>query len=118
MLVLDLVQTLAFAGVVLFIGYGIKRLILPLARYNIPAPVVGGLLVSIAVLIAQRRGLTLVKFDIDLRAPLQIAFFTTIGFGASLSLLRVGGPLVLVFFLLFDGRSPSPRTWSAPAPRC
>ena len=99
LLVLDLVQTLAFAGVVLFIGYGIKRLIPPLARYNIPAPVVGGLLVSIAALIAQRRGLTLVKFEVDLRAPLQIAFFTTIGFGASLSLLRVGGPLVLVFFL-------------------
>jgi ESS family glutamate:Na+ symporter len=99
LLVLDLVQTLAFAGVILFIGYGIKRLIPPLARYNIPAPVVGGLLVSIAALIAQRRGLTLVKFEIDLRAPLQIAFFTTIGFGASLSLLRVGGPLVLVFFL-------------------
>jgi ESS family glutamate:Na+ symporter len=99
LLVLDLVQTLAFAGVVLFIGYGIKRLIPPLARYNIPAPVVGGLLVSVAVLLAQRRGLTLVKFDISFRAALQIAFFTTIGFGASLSLLRVGGPLVLVFFL-------------------
>jgi glutamate:Na+ symporter, ESS family len=99
LLVLDLVQTLAFAGVILFIGYGIKRLIPPLARYNIPAPVVGGLLVSIAALLAQRRGLTLVKFDISLRASLQIAFFTTIGFGASVSLLRVGGPLVLVFFL-------------------
>lgn len=99
MLVLDLVQTLAFAGVILFIGYGIKRLIPPLARYNIPAPVVGGLLVSLAMLIAQQRGLTLVKFDISFRAPLQIAFFTTIGFGASLSLLRVGGPLVLIFFL-------------------
>jgi ESS family glutamate:Na+ symporter len=99
LLVLDLVQTLAFAGVILFIGYGIKRLIPPLARYNIPAPVVGGLLVSIAALIAQRRGVTLLKLEVDLRAPLQIAFFTTIGFGASLSLLRVGGPLVLVFFL-------------------
>ena len=70
LLVLDLVQTLAFAGVILFIGYGIKRLIPPLARYNIPAPVVGGLLVSIAALIAQRRGVTLLKLEVDLRAPL------------------------------------------------
>lgn len=99
MLVLDLVQTLAFAGVVLFLGYGIKRLVPPLARYNIPAPVVGGLLVSLAVLLAQQRGVTLVKFDTSFQLPLQIAFFTTIGFGASLSLLRVGGPLVLLFFL-------------------
>jgi ESS family glutamate:Na+ symporter len=30
----------------------------------------------------------------------MIAFFTTIGFGASLSLLKVGGPQVLRFFLL------------------
>jgi ESS family glutamate:Na+ symporter len=30
----------------------------------------------------------------------MIAFFTTIGFGASLSLLRIGGPQVLRFFLL------------------
>ena len=35
-----------------------------------------------------------------LQSPLMIAFFTTIGFGASLSLLRVGGPAVLFFFLL------------------
>ena len=30
----------------------------------------------------------------------MIAFFTTIGFGASLSLLKIGGPQVLRFFLL------------------
>jgi ESS family glutamate:Na+ symporter len=99
LLVLDLVQTLAFAGVVLFVGYGIKRLVPPLARYNIPAPVVGGLLVSMTVLFARGQGLALVKFDTTLQQPLMIAFFTTIGFGASLSLLRVGGPLVLLFFL-------------------
>ena len=33
----------------------------------------------------------------------MIAFFTTIGFGASLSLLRVGGPAVLLFFVAVDG---------------
>ena len=48
MLTLDFIQTLAFAGVVLFVGYGIKRLVPLLARYNIPAPVIGGLLVAVA----------------------------------------------------------------------
>ncbi|MEW6368938.1 MAG: sodium/glutamate symporter [Acidobacteriota bacterium] len=98
MLVLDLVQTVAFAGVVLFAGYGIRRAIPVLSRYNIPAPVVGGLLVATAALIARWRGLTLVQFDTTLQAPLMIAFFTTIGFGASLALLRVGGPAVFLFF--------------------
>lgn len=100
MLKLDLIHTLALAGAVLFVGYGIRRLIPPLARYNIPAPVIGGLLVSFATLAARSRGVTLVEFDTTLQAPLMIAFFTSIGFGASLSLLRVGGPQVLIFFAI------------------
>src|SRR5690606_20741524 len=42
----------------------------------------------------------LFEFDTTLQTPLMIAFFTTIGFGASLSLMKVGGPQVLLFFLL------------------
>jgi ESS family glutamate:Na+ symporter len=100
MLTLDLIQTLAFGGVVLLVGYGLRRLIPPLARLNIPAPVIGGLLVAVAILIARQQGIELAKFDTTLQSPLMIAFFTTIGFGASLSMLRIGGPLVLRFFLL------------------
>ena len=100
MLELDFVQTLAFAGVALLLGEGLRRLVPVLARYNLPAPVLGGLLVAIAVLIARGQGITLVQFDTTLQSPLMIAFFTTIGFGASLSLLKVGGPQVLRFFLL------------------
>ncbi|HYE94833.1 MAG TPA: sodium/glutamate symporter [Rubricoccaceae bacterium] len=100
MLRLDLVHTVAFAGVVLFVGYGLRWLVRPLARYNIPAPVIGGLLVALLTLGARAQGATLVAFDTTLQAPLMIAFFTSIGFGASLSLLRVGGPQVLRFFAL------------------
>ena len=99
MLTLDFVQTLAFAGVVLFLGYGIRHLVPWLARYNLPAPVIGGLLVAGALLAARSRGMTLITFDTTLQAPLMIAFFTTVGFGASLSVLRVGGPQVMLFFL-------------------
>ena len=97
---LDFVQTLAFAGVALLLGDGLRRLVPVLARYNLPAPVLGGLLVAVAVLIARGQGVTLVQFDTTLQSPLMIAFFTTIGFGASLSLLKVGGPQVLRFFLI------------------
>jgi ESS family glutamate:Na+ symporter len=96
---LDLIHTLAFAGVALLGGYWLRRLVPPLERYNLPAPVLGGLMVSGAVLIAHSQGITLVNFDSTLQSPLMIAFFTTIGFGASLSLLRIGGPDVLRFFL-------------------
>lgn len=100
MLSLDLVQTVALAAVVLFAGYGIKRRVPLLTRYNIPAPVVGGLLVAAILSVAQTRGITLLKFDTTLQTPLQNAFFASVGFAASLALLRVGGPLVLIFFVL------------------
>src|SRR5688572_25341363 len=100
MLELDLVQTLAFAGVALLLGEGLRRIVPVLARYNLPAPVLGGLLVAITVLIARGQDVTLLQFDTTLQSPLMIAFFTTIGFGASLSLMKVGGPDVLRFFLL------------------
>jgi ESS family glutamate:Na+ symporter len=70
-----------------------------LAAYNIPAPVVGGLLVAVVITVARARGITLFEFNTGLQAPLMIAFFTSIGFGASLALLRIGGPAVVSFFL-------------------
>ncbi len=97
---LDLIQTLAFGGVVLLGGYGLRTAIPVLARYNLPAPVIGGLVVAIAMLIARSNGVTLVHFDTTLQSPLMIAFFTTIGFGASLPLLKLGGPQVVRFFAI------------------
>jgi ESS family glutamate:Na+ symporter len=94
---LDFIQTLAFAGVALLAGEALRRLVPVLGRYNLPAPVLGGLLVALVVLIARGQGATLVQFDTTLQSPLMIAFFTTVGFGASLSLLKVGGPDVLRF---------------------
>lgn len=95
---LDLIQTVAFAGVVLFLGYGVRRLVRPLARYNIPAPVIGGLIVAVLMVWARSAGRTPFEFDTTLQSPLMVAFFTSIGFAASLRLLKVGGPQVLVFF--------------------
>lgn len=96
MLKLDLIQTVAFAGVVLYLGYGIRRVLKPLARYNIPASVIGGLLVASLVLLARQSQLTLFEFDTTLQSPLMIAFFTAVGFSASFSLLKKGGVYVLV----------------------
>jgi glutamate:Na+ symporter, ESS family len=100
MLQLDLIQTLAFGGVALLAGYGLRKVFPVLARLNMPAAVLGGLLVSLLVWGAQSRGVTLMRFDTTLQSPLMIAFFTTVGFGASLSLLRVGGRPFVIFLIL------------------
>jgi ESS family glutamate:Na+ symporter len=97
---LDMVQTLALASVVLFAGYAIRRRVGVLDRYNIPAPVVGGFLFAAAALALRLAGVLAFEFDTTLQPPLMIAFFTTIGLGASLGLLKVGGPQVLLFWVL------------------
>lgn len=98
MIKLDLIQTVAFAGVVLYLGHALIRIIKPLAKYNIPAPVVGGLVIAFINLFGKMAGLNFFEFDMTLRDPLMIAFFTTVGFSASLSLLKIGGPQVLLFY--------------------
>ena len=100
MLELDAVQTLALGGLSLFAGYALCRWLPPLKRYNIPAPVVGGLLVALLVLFAHSQDVTPFKLDTSLQAPLMIAFFTTIGTNASLSLLRISGKQVALFLAL------------------
>ena len=97
---LDFIQTVAFAGVILFLGYGIRRLVPPLARVNIPAPVCGGLPVAALFAVLYSYGQQPILFDTALQVPLQNAFFASIGFAASLALLKRGGPLVLTFFVI------------------
>ncbi len=99
-LTLDLVQTVAFAGVILFVGYGIRKLIPPLARVNIPAPVCGGLPVAAVLAVLYFSGIQPLKFDTTLQTPMQNAFFASVGFGASVALLRRGGLLVFWFLVI------------------
>jgi ESS family glutamate:Na+ symporter len=93
-------RTVAFAGVMLFFGYALRRLVPPLARVNIPAPVCGGLPVAAVVAVLHAAGYQVLAFETTLQVPLQNAFFASIGFAASLALLRRGGPTVMVFFVL------------------
>jgi ESS family glutamate:Na+ symporter len=96
MLQLDMIQTVASAGCALFLGVWVRDRVPLLARYNLPAPVIGGLAVAAAILLIRTNGGE-VRFDVTLQSPLMVAFFTSIGFSASLGLLRRGGPQVLLF---------------------
>ncbi len=100
MIQLDAVQTIAFGGLTLFAGYALCRAIPVLRRYNLPEPVVGGLLVALLVWAAHARDTTLFELDTSLKVPLMVAFFTTLGINASLRLLRVSGRQVMIFLLL------------------
>jgi ESS family glutamate:Na+ symporter len=97
---LDIIQTVAFAGLILFVGYGLKRLIPALSRYNIPAPVAGGLPVAALFALGNVIDWHPLAFDTTLQTPLQNAFFASVGFGASVLLLKRGGPLVLIMMIV------------------
>jgi glutamate:Na+ symporter, ESS family len=99
----DLVETLALCGLVLFVGYFLQSSIPGLARLNIPAPVIGGLLAAVVVAAIRVQGGPAPEFDTTLQRPLLIAFFTTLGFSASYTLLRAGGTQVVLLLALVTG---------------
>jgi len=95
----DAAQTLALAALVLLVGLYLKRRIGILDRLNLPAPVVGGLLAAVLLLVLRQRVATF-EFDATLQPILMIAFFTTIGMNASLPLLKKGGIQVFIFLAM------------------
>ncbi|HEX8284730.1 MAG TPA: sodium/glutamate symporter [Pyrinomonadaceae bacterium] len=96
----NLVFSLALAALALFVGYFVQRRVPFLSRANIPAAAVGGLLFAGLVFALRAWGVAGVVLNTSLRAPLQTVFFTTIGLGATLGLLRAGGWRMGFFWLL------------------
>ena len=96
---LDLLQTLSLAALVYFGGIQLQKRIAWIDRLNIPAAVIGGLLFTLMVMLLRERGIN-VQLDTALQSTLSVAFFTSIGMGASLALLRAGGIQVLIFLAL------------------
>lgn len=94
---LDMIQAAALAVVVLFIGQQIKNKLVFLDRYCIPAPVIGGLIFAILTLGLKVSNILIFDMDTTLQKLFMTAFFTTIGFTASLKLLKKGGKGVFIF---------------------
>jgi ESS family glutamate:Na+ symporter len=97
---LDDHHTLILAILVLFLGRWVNRRIPWLREYGIPEPVTGGLIASAAIsLLILVAGLN-VQFDLSARDTLLIVFFTTVGLSANLSLLAMGGVMLVVLTLV------------------
>ena len=94
---LDMIQTVALAVVVLLIGQAIRNRVEILRTFCIPAPVVGGMIFAILALFLRQSGIMEFQFDTTLQSVLMTAFFTTVGFTASLRLLKQGGLKVIIF---------------------
>ena len=95
---LDLLQTLSLAAVVYFAGIAIRGRVGWIARLNIPAAVIGGLLFTLGTTIARAFGGS-VQLDTSAQQTLSVAFFTSVGMMASVALLRRGGGQLVVFLV-------------------
>jgi ESS family glutamate:Na+ symporter len=108
---------------VLLLGEWLVKRIAVLGRFNIPAPVVGGLLLSAGVLVFNLVGQGKIEFAIKVTAqwwtwlvtiepqwlqapeknvhlPLMVGFFTCIGLNATWDLVRKGSVPVVIFLTL------------------
>ncbi|SQB89900.1 sodium/glutamate symporter [Clostridium tetanomorphum] len=97
---LDMMQTTALAVVIYYFGAWVKTKVQVLDRFCIPAPVVGGLIFAILNLFLKQGGLLNLTLDTTLQKPFMMVFFTTIGMGASIDLIKKGGLQVVLFWLL------------------
>lgn len=97
MLAIDSYGTLVAASLALLAGRKLVTAIPPLRAYSIPEPVVGGLIVALALYAAKSTLEFEVRFDNSLNTPLMLGFFASIGLNADLvSLKRGGRPLLLL----------------------
>ncbi len=97
---LNSTMTLALAAILLILGYSIKKKITLLNKYCIPAPVVGGFLFMFITWIGHNSEIFKFHFENIFQSTFMLAFFTTVGLGASFALLKKGGKLLIVYWLL------------------
>ncbi len=81
---------------VLFLGHMIKSKVSFLKRFNIPEPIVGGLIVAFAITVLHLNSISLV-FDLPLQNTFMLMFFATVGLAASYVQLIKGGAKVFLF---------------------
>lgn len=92
-------MTLAMAAILLLIGYFVKSKWNLLNKYCIPAPVVGGFIFMFITWIGHKTGTFQFEFENIYQSVFMLAFFTTVGLGASFTLLKKGGKLLLIYWL-------------------
>lgn len=97
---LDFYATLASMVAVLLIGRFVLKRVKFLRDYNIPEPVVGGLLIAIFITIAYKGFGLQIEFDRSLQGPLMLAFFASIGLNADFASLKKGGGTLIKFLVV------------------
>ncbi|NAX19890.1 sodium/glutamate symporter [Vibrio sp. V39_P1S14PM300] len=81
---------------VLFLGHFINTKIPVLKKFNIPEPIVGGLIVAVLITALHFQGVDL-EFSLPLQNTFMLMFFSTVGLAANYTQLMKGGAKVFIF---------------------
>ena len=100
---MDMIQTIGLSVILLLIGIKLRKKVNFFEKYCIPAPVIGGFLFSIIVFILRQTNVAEIKFDDTLQKFFMVMFFTSVGFNASLKVLKKGGKKVVIFLFVAAG---------------
>ncbi|PHI10451.1 sodium/glutamate symporter [Fusobacterium polymorphum] len=96
---LNSTTTLALAALLLIMGYSINKRVTILNKYCIPAPVVGGFIFMFLTWLGHTSDVFKFNFENIFQSTFMLAFFTTVGLGASFTLLKKGGKLLIIYWL-------------------
>ncbi|UDI77636.1 sodium/glutamate symporter [Staphylococcus taiwanensis] len=97
---LDAVTTLCLACLLYLLGEFIVNHVSFLQRICIPPPVIGGLLFAILVAVLDTLNIIQIKLDAGfIQDFFMMVFFTTIGLGASFKLFKIGGKILILYFV-------------------
>lgn len=97
---LDSILTLALAVIVLLVGYGVRNKLQFLRKYCIPAPVVGGFLFMFISFIGYKTNTFNFTYENIFQSTFMLVFFTSVGLGANLKILKSGGVLLIIYWLV------------------
>ena len=100
---MDMIQTISLSVILLIIGMKLRTKVKFFEKYCIPSPVIGGFLFSIIAFILRQTNIITIKFETTLQTFFMVMFFTSVGFNASLKVLKKGGKKVLIFLFLAIG---------------
>ena len=95
----DAFGTIVIAVFFLFIGRYLVNKIQFFKNYNLPEPVIGGLVAAITAFVLYKFFNISATFDAKIQTILMLMFFTSVGLGADFVKLKEGGKSLLVFLL-------------------
>lgn len=99
----DAFGTIVIAVFFLFIGRFLVNRVQFFKNYNLPEPVIGGLVAAITAFILYKFLNISATFDAQIQSILMLMFFTSVGLGADFVKLKDGGKALFIFLFCVIG---------------